>query len=459
MPEQGNSERNGDYLTRRKMIGTGAAGVGVMLAGCSGGGDGSDGSNGSDGSDGSDGSNGSDGSDGSDGEVTDNPMEALHGWTGGDGAEAAAEIVTMFEERYPDYEHQIEPVGGDANVNLNATVARRLANRNPPDAFAGWPGLNMAQYGGTLDSLTEIYEENGWEDVMVPKALEACQMNDEYRAVPLGSHRLNNLFYNVSVLEEAGVNPDDITDWDSFTTARQAIADETDYIPVTTTTIAPWTVLQYWAQIMLGTEGQEPYEAWLAGDGNKDALVRALEKTQDFVQTHTNEDRATLSFPEANDKLINGEAGFFTMGNWAAGMYRNAEDFEFEEDWGWLPFPGTEGMYVFHLDSFMFPQDGNAPVKARAFAELIGDPELQVRFNNLKGSIPLRTDIDDGELDDFLTMNVEHLNNNDQFPRTLAHGLACTPEELDACKDAMANNFSDPYDAEATADALLAVFE
>jgi len=45
-------------------------------------------------------------------------------------------------------------------------------------------------------------------------------------------------------------------------------------------------------------------------------------------------------------------------------------------------------MYVWHLDSFMFPQDGNAPVKAEGFAELIGDAELQVAFNNLKGSIP-----------------------------------------------------------------------
>jgi len=120
----------------------------------------------------------------------------------------------MWEERHPDWEHQIEPIGGDANENLNATVARRLANRNPPDAFAGWPGKNMTQYGGMLQNMSSVYEENDFEDVMHPKALEACKMNGEYRAVPLGSHRLNNLFYNVSVLEEAGVNPDDVTDWD-----------------------------------------------------------------------------------------------------------------------------------------------------------------------------------------------------------------------------------------------------
>ena len=124
-----------------------------------------------------------------------------------------------------------------------------------------------------------------------------------------------------------------------------------------------------------------------------------------------------------------------------------------------LPFPGTGDMYVWHLDSFMFPQDGNAPVKSDAFAELIGDAELQIRFNNLKGSIPLRTDIGEDELHPFLNMNVQHLNNFDQFPPTLAHGLACTPEELDSCKGAIANNFMGPYDSEAAADALIAIFE
>lgn len=430
MPSKGSRKNVTDHVTRRKLLGMGTAGLGMLLAGCA--------------------------DDDSDGE---GPLEALHGWTGGDGAEAAAQIVQMWEDRHPDWEHQIEPIGGDANENLNATVARRLANQNPPDAFAGWPGLNMTQYSGTLDNLTPIYEDNDWEDVMHPRALEACEMDGEYRAVPLGSHRLNNLFYNVHVLEDAGVDPDDVTDWDSFLEARETIAANTDATPLTTTTIAPWAVLQYFAQVMLGTEGQDAYESWLDGDGDQDALVRSLDKTQVLVEEHTNSDRSTVSFPEANDKLINGNAAFFTMGNWAAGMYRNAEDFEFEEDWGWLPFPGTEDMYVWHLDSFMFPQDGDAPVKAEAFAELIGDADLQVDFNNFKGSIPLRTDIDGSRLNDFLELNITHLNEKEQFPPTLAHGLAATPEEMDECMEAIANNFMDPYDSEAAAEALMAVFE
>jgi glucose/mannose transport system substrate-binding protein len=115
-------------------------------------------------------------------------------------------------------------------------------------------------------------------------------------------------------------------------------------------------------------------------------------------------------------------------------------------------------MYVWHLDNFLFPRDGNAPQKAEVFAEFLGTKDVQVEFNNLKGSIPLRTDVDGSRLTDFLNLNVEDLNNLEKFPPTLAHGLAATADELSACKDAIASNFMGPYDPEATADDLMEVF-
>jgi len=385
-------------------------------------------------------------------------MEALHGWTGGDGAAAVSKLVEMFEEQHPDVEHDIKPIGGDANENLNATVARRLANRNPPDAFASWPGKTMEQYGGRLRSIDDVWEENDYTETIHPKAREASRLNDAYRSIPLGSHRLNNLFYNVSVLEEAGVDPESLTSYDAYIDALDAVQSETDAIPMTMTTRGSWAPLQYFVQFMLGTEGQDAYEAWLDGEGDRAALVRSLEKTKNVIENYTNEDKSSISFPEANDKLIAGNAAFFTMGNWAYGMYRNADDFEYEEDWGWVAFPGTEDMYVWHLDNFLFPRDGNAPRKAEVFAEFIGTKDVQVEFNNLKGSIPLRTDVDGSRLTDFLNLNVEDLNNLEQFPPTLAHGLAATADELSACKDAIASNFMGPYEPEATADGLMQVF-
>jgi glucose/mannose transport system substrate-binding protein len=452
------------------MIQAGAAGIGVAMAGCTGGGDGGgsgDGGSG-DGGSGDGGSGDGDGGDGGGGDggggdggemtMTDNPMEALHGWTGGDGAKAISTLVSMFEEQHPDVPHDIKPIGGDANENLNATVARRLANRNPPDSFASWPGKTMEQYEGRLRNITHVWEENNYTETMHPKSLSENKLGGEFRAIPIGSHRLNNLFYNISVLEEAGVDPENLTSYDNFIAALDKVQNNTDHIPMTMTTRGSWAPLQYFVEFMLGTEGQEPYEAWLDGNGDREALVRALQKTKNVIENYSNEDKSSISFPEANDKLINGNAAFFTMGNWAYGMYRNAEDFEYEEDWGWVAFPGTADMYVWHLDSFLFPSGSNAPMKADIFAEFLGTKDVQVEFNNLKGSIPLRTDVDGNRLTDFLKLNVEDLNNLEKFPPTLAHGLAGTAEELSACKDAIASNFMGPYDPEATADGLMQVF-
>ena len=450
MPRKGNSDGDEGSLTRRRLIQVGSLGVGMMVAGCSEGDGGSDG--------GSDGDGGGDGNGGGTATMTDNSMEALHGWTGGDGAAAIGKLVDMWEEQYPDTAHDIKPIGGDANENLNSTVARRLANRNPPDAFASWPGKTMEQYGGRLMSITDVWEANNYTETMHPKSLDENKLNEEFRAIPLGSHRLNNLFYNVSILEEAGVDPESLTSYDNFIDALDAVDQNTDAIPMTITTRGSWANLQYFVEFMLGTEGQEPYEAFLDGDGDKQALVRALEKTQNVIENYTNDDKSSISFPEANDKLINGNAAFFTMGNWAYGMYRNTDNFEYEEDWGWVAFPGTADMYVWHLDSFLFPRDGNAPQKARTFAKFLGTKDVQVEFNNLKGSIPLRTDVDGSRLTDFLNLNVEDLNSLEKFPPTLAHGLAATAEDLSACKDAIASNFMGPYDPEATAEELMSVF-
>lgn len=444
MPEDGDNGR--DSLTRRRMMQAGTAGVGIMMAGCTGGGGGNGGG----------GDNGSGGSGG--GGSSDAPMEALHGWTGGDGAEAVDVLVSMFEERYPDVPHDIKAIGGDANADLNATVARRLANRNPPDSFASWPGKTMTQYEGRLMDITGVWEENNYTETMHPKSLPANKLGDAFRAVPIGSHRLNNLFYNTAVIEEAGVNPDNLDSYDGFISALDKVQNNTDKIPMTMTTKGSWANLQYFVEFMLGTEGQQAYEAWLDGDGDRQALVRSLQKTANVITNYTNEDKSSINFPEANDKLINGNAAFFTMGNWAAGMYRNADDFEYKKDWDWVAFPGTGDMYVWHLDSFLFTRDSNTPEKAKTFAKFIGSKDLQVEFNNLKGSIPLRTDIDESRLWEFLQFNVEDLNSMNKFPPTLAHGLAATPENLSACEDAIASNFMGPYDPDATAEALMQVF-
>jgi len=441
-----------DGVSRRTMIGSTATGLAAVLAGCIGGNDSA--GSGDGGSDGGDGGS----TDDSSGTATtsDTALEVLHAWTGGDGQAAANELTSQFGEEYPDMNTNFRPIGGTGNVNLNSVIARRLSNNNPPSSFQAWPGENIRQYEGTLANITSVWTENGYVEKMNDTAASLCQQNGDYRSVPLGSHRMNNLFYNVSVLEDAGVDPESLTDMDSLFSAMDAIQENTDAVPMTHAMKAPWTNLQLWVEVMLSQEGEEAYMNFIDGEGDTAAVKRSLETTQQILANYINDDASTISFTEANQKLMNGNAAFIHQGNWAYGMYR-AEDsgIEYQEDWDWVAFPGTEDMYVLHIDAFTFPADAPAPAKRDTWAEFLGTRDAQVGFGNNKGSVPLRTDVDSDRLTDFLAMNYEHLTSKPKQPPTLAHGLAVSPEALGDCKAAIGDNFMGPFDAEATASALM----
>ena len=194
---------DGTLPSRRTFIR--ASGVAALagIAGCSGGGGDSDGGSG-------DGDGGDTTTEGDGGSGSGAAVEVLHGWTGGDGAAAAEALTEAFNENVDDFELDMNPIGGGGNQNLDAVVANRLQSNDPPGSFANWPGPNLQRYEGVLGNVDDVWEENGFEDAMIDEAIDLHQQGGSYRAVPLGSHRLNCLFYNVSVVEEAGIDVDSL---------------------------------------------------------------------------------------------------------------------------------------------------------------------------------------------------------------------------------------------------------
>lgn len=436
-----------DRVSRRQVIATATGFATVGLAGC-GGGDTTTEEPG-------------DGEETADEETptpNDTELEVLHAWTGGDGEAAVEKLTSMFEEEYPDLATNFRPIGGTGNVNLDSTVARRLANRDPPASWQAWPGANITQYGGLLANVTDVWEDNDYVDTMNERAAEECRLNDEYRSMPIGSHRMNNLFYNMHVFEEAGVDPDSIDNPNALLDAFETIGEETDADPMTHAMSNTWTTLQLVFQNFLGMEGgYDAYMDYIEGDVDEDHLTEALEITAEMLENHINSDASSISFTEGNQYMMDGDAGCIQQGNWVYGMYR-AEDsgVEYQEDWDWMAYPGTEDMYMLHIDAFSFARDTETPVKQKIWARFVGTADAQVEFGNLKGTIPLRTDVDTSRLTDFLGRTAEDFQSLDQFPPTIAHGLALPPEQMDAAESAIGDNFSEPYDVEKTVSDLTA---
>src|SRR5439155_14513667 len=70
-------------------------------------------------------------------------------------------------------------------------------------------------------------------------------------------------------------------------------------------------------------------------------------------------------------------------------------------DYGCLPGLGPHAPYVVQGDAFVFPRttDPDAIAAQKLLTSVIVQPGIQLAFNRLKGSIPIRSDVDVSQLD------------------------------------------------------------
>ncbi|GAB3676082.1 ABC transporter substrate-binding protein [Halopiger thermotolerans] len=369
----------------------------------------------------------------------------LHGWAEGDGQAAIRALVEGFQEAHPDVDFGVQDVQGGARDNLESVVTTLLQDGDPPSTWQEWPGANLLQFSGDLGDI----EGDVWDDDMKENYREgpqaAARPDGTYVAVPLNIHRINNLFYNVAVVEEAGVDPESLEGPEDLVDAFQAVADNTDATPFANGTNELFTTFQLWETIFLAQAGPEAYDRLINGEFDDEQAVRdSLAVLADYSEFFP-DDHFSIDFTTANERVINGDAAFIHQGDWAAGAYRNADGFEYEDDWNHVPFPGTEGLYALNMDSFTYPADNPTPEVTKTFLSYVGSTDAQERFNPLKGSIPPRVDVDESQFPPFLQQQIEDFRNAKGQPPSIAHGAAVRPElrgEAENAIDAYLGNFS-----------------
>jgi len=447
-------------LSRRTLIkSTGAAGAAGVLAGCSSGGTGGDDSTSESGGGGGDDSTSESGGDSGSG----NEFVVQHAWGGGDGKAAFEALIEGFREEYPEVEYGVEPVSGGARQNLGTVISKRAQNKNLPSTWQAWPGANLLPFveSDLLGDIgSSVWEQNGMKDAYLQGVKDAAQPDGTYVTVPINIHRLNNLFYNKSLIEESSIDVESLSSPDDLIDAMSAVTDNTEAVGMAQSTQGPWTTLQLWAQVYLGQSGVDEYMAFLEGDGTRDAVKNAFETVKNYADYY-NSDAATISWTEGNQKVMNGEAAFIHQGDWAAGAYRGNDEFNYDSDWGHIPFPGTEGNYALNMDSFPYPDnagEGNpSPEATEKFLTYCGTQDAQIRFNQNKGSIPPRSDVSADEFGPFLSSQMEDFANSDAQPPSITHGLGVPPEMLSSLQSVV-SNFTGNYNADEAADGFMQVF-
>jgi glucose/mannose transport system substrate-binding protein len=426
------------YLKRASLAST----VGIIgFAGCLGGGSG--------------GNNGGGGSDGG-----QNALEIVHWWTAGGEKQALNALIDGFKKKYPEVKIKNNPAPGGAGSALAAAIKSRVLSNNPPSTFQIWPGEALAPYTES-DVLTDI-SDSVWTEEMqkayLPGPRKAAKPAGNFVAVPLDIHRLNNLFYNVKVVKDAGVDPTSITSPTALLDAMETVEKKTDAVGIAQATKTPWTTLQLWETMFLSQVGAEKYMDFVAGNPKKyeKQITESLTLLTKYNQ-YWNKDSASLTWDQANTKVINGKAAFFHNGDWAAGQYEATNNFEYKKDWNQVTFPGSDDIYSIVMDSFVMPTNNPSPEATKKWLTYCGSIDGQKRFNPIKGSIPPRTDVPMEPFGPFLKNQFDDFKASNAQPPTIAHGSAVEPEVKSSIEKAFAA-FSEDWNVEKAYNGIVNAF-
>ena len=103
---------------------------------------------------------------------------------------------------------------------------------------------------------------------------------------------------------------------------------------------------------------------------------------------------------DAVRKLARGECGYLTMNDSAYGELVAAGAVDGQQ-FGYAPFPGTEGNYLAIVDTFVAAKQARNGVNALKFLETVADPATMLAFTKVKGSVPVRRDVSAATLSDY----------------------------------------------------------
>lgn len=348
-------------------------------------------------------------------------VEVFSWWTGGGEAAGLEAMIGVFAEKYPDIEFVNAAVAGGAGTNARAVLATRLQANDAPDSWQGHAGQELIGTYVAADQLEPVnflFEENGWLEVMPETLIPLISQDGNIYSVPVNIHRANVLWYNPTVLSENGVDvPTSLAEWFTAMDALQAAGMDAPLAMG-----EQWTALHLFETVLLASLGPDAYEALWDGSGDwGSAEVTAALNDFAKVLTYVNSDASALTWQDASQLVVNGDAAFNVMGDWAEGYFREI-GFEPNTGYGWAAVPGTDGNFQFLSDSFVLPKGAPHRDAAIAWLTVAGSIEGQDAFNPVKGSIPARSDADRSLYGEYLLSAMDDWA-SDRVVGSLTHGV------------------------------------
>jgi len=381
--------------------------------------------------------------------------EVLHWWTSGGEAKSVAVLQEEFASKGGTWT-DMPVAGGGGDAAMTALRARVLSGNAPTAVQLKGPAIQEWYEEGVLADISSVAQANGWADVLPASIAGHMKCEGTWCAAPVNVHRIDWIWANAAILEANGIAMP--TTWAEFNAAAEKLQ-AAGITPLAHGGQA-WQDATVFEAVALGVGGAEFFqkafveldEATLTSDTMK-SVFDQMRTMRGFVDSNFSGRDWNL----ATAMVMNGEAAFQIMGDWAKGEFLAAGK-EPGKDFLCASTPG-EG-FLYNVDSFaMFDVAGDDKTAGQLLlAELIVGKNFQKVFNLNKGSIPARTDVALDEFDSCAHTSAKDMadsNAGGSLLPSYAHGMALRGAQSGAITDVVTSHFNSDMSSDDAVQMLL----
>jgi glucose/mannose transport system substrate-binding protein len=368
--------------------------------------------------------------------------EVLHWWTSGGEAKSVAVLQQEFADNGGAWT-DMPVAGGGGDAAMTALRARVLSGNAPTAVQLKGPAIQEWYEEGVLADISSVAEANGWDKVLPDAIAGHMKCEGSWCAAPVNVHRIDWIWGNADVLKANGIEMP--TTWDEFNAAAEKLA-AAGITPLAHGGQA-WQDATVFEAVALGLLGAEDFrKAFVELDMDtlkSDKMVAVFDQMRK-MRGYVDDNFSGRDWNLATAMVMNGEAAFQIMGDWAKGEFLAAGKVP-GQDFLCVSTPG-EG-FLYNVDSFaMFDVSGDDKKAGQdLLAKLIVGQNFQKVFNLNKGSIPARVDVALDEFDSCAHTSAKDMtdsSNGGSLLPSYAHGMALRGAQAGAITDVVTAHFN-----------------
>ena len=406
-------------------------------------------------------------------------IDVLSWWTSTSESSALNVLVDRYEKQNPGTSVDETAVVGGGGSQAHVVLATRLAHGDPPDVWQSLVGGNITAWhnAGAVGDVSSLFTDE--VKAQLPEnVLSSVSVDGKQYAAPLSAHRANVLMYNRDVLKGAGIaEPGEGYTLDQFLADLDALkAKGTTALCIGGADSISTAGL--FEAVLLATVGKEGWERIEADrfDWSGQEVQTALNTFGRLID-YTDATGKNNTWSEASGRLAAGECGFYQMNDSAF-----AESTALNDDSGATAgaapsagtdtdtpssaapsagtnvdtpssaapsasasadapstgaspvaatvFPGTEGMFLMVVDSFVASSSTDNRDSANAFLTTALDPQVETDFCKVKGCVPVRNDADVSSLTPYQQQTADALRSQTVL-NSISYGEVISPAMQD----------------------------